>query len=38
MKKENEADVIVECPDGTWGVFETKLGTNQIDTAAKELL
>lgn len=37
-EKGNEADAIVEFPDGTWGAFEIKLGTNQIDAAAKELL
>lgn len=36
--KGNEADAVVEFPDGTWGAFEIKLGTNQIDAAAKELL
>ena len=34
----NEADAIVEFSDGTWGAFEIKLGANQIDSAAKELL
>lgn len=34
----NEADAVVEFPDGTWGAFEIKLGANQIDAAAKELL
>lgn len=34
----NEADAIIEFPDGTWGAFEIKLGANQVDTAAKELL
>ena len=34
----NEADAIVEFPDGTWGAFEVKLGANQIDAAAEELL
>ncbi len=37
-EKGNEADAVVEFPDGTWGAFEIKLGTNQIDTAATELL
>lgn len=34
----NEVDSIVELPDGRWGAFEIKLGANQIDFAAKELL
>lgn len=34
----NEADAIVEFPDGTWGAFEIKLGANQVDAAAEELL
>lgn len=37
-EKGNEADAVVEFPDGTWGAFEIKLGANQIDAAAKELL
>lgn len=37
-EKGNEADAIVEFPDGTWGAFEIKLGANQIDTAAEELI
>ena len=37
-EKGNEADAVVEFPDGTWGAFEIKLGANQIDSAAKELL
>lgn len=37
-EKDNEADAVVEFPDGTWGAFEIKLGTNQVDVAAKELL
>lgn len=37
-EKGNEADAIVEFPDGTWGAFEIKLGANQIDSAAEELL
>ncbi|WP_320129701.1 DUF4143 domain-containing protein [uncultured Sphaerochaeta sp.] len=34
----NEIDAVVEMPDGTWGAFEIKLGANQIDKAAKNLL
>ena len=37
-EKGNEADAVVEFPDGTWGAFEVKLGANQVDAAAKELL
>lgn len=33
-----EIDAVIELPDGRWGAFEIKLGANQIDTAAKELL
>ena len=34
----NEADAIIELPDGRWAAIEIKLGANQIDAAAKELL
>lgn len=34
----NEIDAIVELADGRWGAFEIKLGANQIDSAAEELL
>ena len=34
----NEIDAIVELPDGRWGAFEIKLGANQIDSAAEQLL
>lgn len=37
-EKNNEIDAVVEMPDGKWGAFEIKLGANQIDNAAKELL
>ncbi|HRA04295.1 MAG TPA: DUF4143 domain-containing protein [Arachnia sp.] len=33
-----EVDAIVEARDGTWGAFEVKLGTGQIDQAAARLL
>ena len=33
-----EVDAIVEARDGTWGAFEVKLGTGQIDQAAAQLL
>lgn len=37
-EKDNEIDAVVELPDGRWGAFEIKLGANQIDAAAKDLL
>ncbi|MFA5480526.1 MAG: DUF4143 domain-containing protein [Candidatus Muiribacteriota bacterium] len=37
-EKGREADAIVELNNGKWGVFEIKLGANQIDDAAKKLL
>lgn len=37
-EKDNEADAVIEFPDGTWGAFEIKLGAHQIDGAAAELL
>ena len=37
-EKGNEVDAIVEFPDGRWGAFEIKLGVNQVDLAAEELL
>lgn len=37
-EKGNEADAVVELADGNWGAFEIKLGANQIDGAAAELL
>lgn len=33
-----EIDAVVEMPDGRWGAFEIKLGTGQINEAAKKLL
>jgi hypothetical protein len=33
-----EVDAIVEARDGTWGAFEVKLGTGQVDQAADQLL
>lgn len=33
----NEIDAVVEMPDGSWGAFEIRLGTNQIDDAAAKL-
>jgi hypothetical protein len=34
----NELDAVVEMPDGSWGAFEIKRGTNQIDNAAEKLV
>ncbi len=36
--KNNEIDAIVEDSEGGWSGFEIKLGTSEIDAAAKELL
>lgn len=33
-----EIDAIVQLPDGRWGAFEIKLGMNQVDEAAENLL
>ena len=33
-----EIDAVIELPDGQWCAFEIKLGANQIDAAAKNLL
>jgi len=37
-ERDNEADAIIEMPDGRWGMFEIKVGFNQVDKAAEELL
>lgn len=34
----NEIDAVIELADGRWGGVEIKLGANQIDEAAKNLL
>ena len=34
----NEADAIIQLSDGRWGMFEIKVGFNQVEKAAKELL
>lgn len=36
--REQEIDAVLELPDGNWCAFEIKLGANQIDTAAANLL
>ncbi len=36
--QEKEMDAVIELPDGSWGAFEIKLGANQIDAAAENLL
>ena len=33
-----EIDAVIELPDGEWCAFEIKLGANQIDVAAENLL
>ena len=37
-EKNNEADAIVQLEDGRWGMFEIKVGYNQVENAAIELL
>lgn len=34
----NEIDSVIELPDGAWCAFEIKLGANQIENAAKNLV
>lgn len=34
----NEIDAVIELRDGRWGAFEIKLGYNQVDKAASNLL
>ena len=36
--KNREIDAVIELPDGQWCAFEIKLGANQIDSAADNLL
>ena len=36
--KNQEIDAVIELPDGRWCAFEIKLGANQIDSAAANLL
>lgn len=36
--KNREIDAVIELPDGQWCAFEIKLGANQIDAAAENLL
>ncbi len=36
--KNNEIDAVIDLPDGNWCAFEIKLGANQIDAAAENLL
>ena len=36
--KDREIDAVVELPDRRWGAFEIRLGVNQIDEAAENLL
>jgi len=37
-KQGNEVDAIIELHDGRWGVVEVKMGSNEEETAAKNLL
>ena len=37
-ESEREADAIVQLPDGRWGMFEIKVGFNQVEQAAEELI
>ena len=37
-ESEREADAIVQLPDGKWGMFEIKVGFNQVEQAAEELI
>ena len=36
--KDKEIDAVVEMRDGSWCAFEIKLGANQIDAAAENLI
>ena len=36
--RNNEIDAVIEKDDGEWGAFEIRLGANQIDKAAENLL
>lgn len=36
--RNQEIDAVIELEDGTWSAFEIKLGANQIDSAAENLL
>ena len=37
-ERDNEADAVVELPDGRWGLFEIKVGFHQVEAAAQELI
>lgn len=37
-ERDNEADAVVELPDGRWGLFEIKVGFHQVESAAQELI
>jgi len=37
-ERDNEADIVVEMPNGKWGMFEVKMGFNQIEAAANQLI
>ena len=38
LRRQAEADAVLEMPDGEWIAVEVKLGVNQEDSAAKNLL
>lgn len=37
-EKENEVDAVLELPDGRWGLVEIKVGFNQVEKAAEQLI
>lgn len=37
-ENEREADAIIQLADGRWGMFEIKVGFNQVEEAARELI
>ena len=37
-ERDNEADAIIDLPDGRWGMIEIKIGYNQVDAAADNLI
>ena len=37
-EQENEADAVIELPDGRWGLFEIQVGFNQVDKATRNQL
>ena len=37
-EKNNEVDAIIELEDGRWGMFEIKIGFNQVEDASQKML